>query len=141
MRLGYVNEEQVVEALATQLGVPRVRLRDLSIPAAILSLVPASLARRHRVVPVSLNRSTRPGRWSLLVAIADPRDIPALDDLAFVTGHRIVAAVTDSADLDCALSRHYGIGVEAESLVDLSDGPGLAHVTKGYFDPDLSRPV
>jgi hypothetical protein len=84
VRMSYLPEESLVEALSRQLGVATVDLRRAveRVPAAVAARVPAATARRCRAVPLAVGHEGK----SLAVAMADPRDLRALDELRTVTG-------------------------------------------------------
>jgi type IV pilus assembly protein PilB len=101
VRLGFAGEEQVAEALARQLGLAFAEPPLRPHPAA-LALVPEALARRRLVVPLEVV----PPR-EIRVAMADPLDLGAVDDLQFRTGRRVTALVAPPAAVLRALERAY----------------------------------
>ena len=78
-KLGYVDEGDLTSFLSEHHGVPSVDLNDLDIPDEVIDLVPQKLAERHQCIPVNRSGST------LVVAMADPSNIYAIDDLRFST--------------------------------------------------------
>jgi Type II secretion system (T2SS), protein E, N-terminal domain len=107
VRLGFLGEPAVLDALGQQLGVPFVEIGDRVIPPKVLALVPRKLAQARRVLPLELSTDGR--RGLLLVALGDPADLAVIDELAFVTGLRVKPALASDEDLDRALERHMGI--------------------------------
>ena len=83
IRLGFATEEQVTAALARKYGIPSVDLERVQVSPSVLRLLPLEHAIRYRSLPISLNRTT------LQIAMVDPNDVAALDDLQFLTGCRI----------------------------------------------------
>jgi type IV pilus assembly protein PilB len=79
VRLGFLTEDQLVNALSRQYGLPAVAPSQLDIDPELLRLVPAQIARKYRVLPVERAGET------LSLAMADPTDLNALDDVAFMT--------------------------------------------------------
>lgn len=106
--MGFATERAVVRALSRQLGVPEVDLASQTISPAVLSKVPAEICRRHRLFPLAIRRDER-GPF-LHVAMADPADLEAIDDLRFLTGLRVEAAVAPEGEIHRAIERHYGGG-------------------------------
>jgi type IV pilus assembly protein PilB len=102
VRLGFTGEEEVAEALAAQLGLPYQAPPLVPEPAS-LALVPEGLARRRLVLPLGLGS----GR-EIRVAMADPLDLGALDDVQFRTGRRVDAVVASPGALLEALHLAYG---------------------------------
>ena len=104
LELGFVREERLGEALASLHGVPyagRDQLDD--VPEAILGQIPRKLAERYRVVPYRQERRT------LWIAAIHPRDLQAIDEIAFVTGFKVAVAVAPEIRILEALERYYGI--------------------------------
>ncbi len=100
--LGFVTEAQVTLALGRQAGLEVVDVKPLSPTPEILSLVPAATARLLRIVPVRLDAGL------LTVAMADPMNVAALDDLRFTLSLEVKGAIADEADVVAAIARIYG---------------------------------
>ena len=101
IKTGAIPEEDLTQFLSKQYGVPAVNLAEFDIDAEVIALVPKDVALRHRVVPVNRAGS------SLIVAIADPSNILAIDDLKFVTGYNIEAVVASDVGISDAIERYY----------------------------------
>jgi len=100
--LGYITEEAVAQALAAQLDLPYVVLANQKVDALILKAVPVHLARRHAIFPTHHN-----GR-ALCVAMANPLDLIAIEDLRFATGQQINPSVALRNEIFGHIDRHYG---------------------------------
>ncbi len=111
IRMGFVSEAQVTEALAEQWGMPVVNLSETTIPAKALELVPQTMADVYKIVPISLKDNV------LTVAMADPQNLGALDDLRSMLGVEVRGAVSNAKDVDAAIARQYA-GRE-ESIEDI----------------------
>lgn len=101
--LGYVKEQDIVNALESQLGISKVSLYDAALNNEVLRLLPESLARRYQAVPVK-----REGN-KLTVAMADPLNIMALDDLRATTGLEIVPVLADEDEINQVLENSFGL--------------------------------
>ncbi len=101
-RLGVVHEEDVKHALAVQFGIPHIELKGTQIQPEALQCLPPELAHRYRVLPLALHDG------QLLLAMADPFDLQAVDDLSAMCGLEIVRRYVRPAELADALKRHYG---------------------------------
>ena len=101
VKSGILTEEGLTNFLARQYGVPAVNLAEFDIEPDVIALVPKEVARRHRVIPMS-----RAGR-SLVIAMADPTNMVALDDLKFLTNYNIEVAVASEQAIVDALTRYY----------------------------------
>src|SRR6185369_2135934 len=110
IKLGVVKEEDLTQFLSKQYGVPAINLAEFDIEADVLALVPKDVARKHRVVPV--NRADK----TLIVAMSDPSDIIALDDLKFLTGYNIETVVASEAAIAEALSKYYDASTDLASF-------------------------
>lgn len=106
---GYLSEEDLVITLSEQLGIPHIRVAHYSIPKEVLAEVPETLARQYQMLPVSVTGDV------LTLAMADPLNIMALDDLRMLTSYEIEPVVAVASELRDAINRHYG-GDKAESL-------------------------
>ena len=96
---GVVSESQVASARAAQLGLPFVDLTDYPIDQSAVSLVPVALLRRHEVLPIGRDGDR------LLLAMADPRDVLALDDIRAAVKMQARPVVAERGDLLAALDR------------------------------------
>ncbi|HHW42822.1 MAG TPA: type II/IV secretion system protein [Desulfotomaculum sp.] len=102
VRMGFATERDITSALEDQLGIARVSGGLVADPQ-LLSLVPEQLARRYKVIPLA-----REGR-RLRVAMADPTNLMALDDLRLVTGLEIDPLLAGEREIEAALQRYYGL--------------------------------
>jgi hypothetical protein len=103
LEMDALGEDLLLKGLAEQLGVPAVAVEDLrGVPEEVLHLIPERLARRLRAVPFRLEI----GR--LDVAVADPRNLSAQDEIAFASGKRVKVYVANEIRLFEALERYYG---------------------------------
>ncbi len=111
VKLGYISEEEIASFLGRQYGVPSVALGTVKIDPAVLKLVPAEVARKHLLIPLSRSGSI------LTVAMADPSDIVAIDEVRFITGHNIQPMVAPNISIQNTLNRCYDTAGVARSLV------------------------
>jgi type IV pilus assembly protein PilB len=100
-KLGYIEETQLTEFLSRQYGVPAINLADFEIDADVIKLIPKDVAEKHQVVPVN-----RAG-GSLIVAMSDPSNIFAIDDIKFLTGYNIEVVVSAEASIQAAIQKYY----------------------------------
>ncbi|MFH1563195.1 MAG: ATPase, T2SS/T4P/T4SS family [Nitrospirota bacterium] len=108
--LGYVTEDGLLETLSQQLGIPRINLADIKeLPSEVLSLVPEFLIRRHNLIPILLNDT------NLTIAMSDPLDIFAIDDVAlFIGDYRINPVIAFEDDIRKTIDKYYG-----ENIIDM----------------------
>jgi hypothetical protein len=104
IELGFITDEQLCRLLSEKLGVPAVTSRALaSIPHNVLAQVPAELAGKYRVVPIRIEGK------KLALAMADPTDFNATDEVAFVTGFIVLPHIAPDVRITSALSKYYHV--------------------------------
>jgi type IV pilus assembly protein PilB len=108
VKMGAIQEEDLTQFLSRQYGVPAINLAEFDIEPEVIALVSKDVAVRHKVVPVN-----RAGN-SLIVAMADPSNILAIDDLKFVTGYNIEVVVAAEVGINQAITRYYEKSSEAQ---------------------------
>jgi type IV pilus assembly protein PilB len=144
-KLGILDEQDLTNFLSKQYGVPSINLSDFEISTEVLQLIPAELAKRHQLLPVNRAGAT------LIVAMSDPSNIYAIDDLKFRTGLNIEVVVASEVAIDQSISRYYekqvtyddvlgdiepdsvevgGDGDDSVNVVDLEKASGEAPVIK-----------
>ncbi|MDA8173681.1 MAG: type IV-A pilus assembly ATPase PilB [Nitrospiraceae bacterium] len=106
VHLGYISEENLVSFLSRQYGVPALNLAELRIDPAVVKLIPAEMARKYEILPVSRSGAT------LTIAMADPSNVFAVDDIKFMTGYNVEIAVANESNINSALGTYYGGGAK-----------------------------
>ena len=122
VRLNFVNEDQLIGFLSRQYGVPSITLAQLDIESDVLKLVPAPIARKYEVIPV------RKMGNSLALAMADPTNVFALDDISFMTNLQVLPLVASQTSIKKAIDRNYESKTEAISSVLLDMQTDLGNV-------------
>src|SRR4029077_7242165 len=100
-KMGFVSDKQITEVLSQQYRVQAVDLREYEIDPEVLKLIPHEMCERHRILPVSRAGS------SLIVAMADPSNLNAIDDIKFTTGYNVEPVVASEAAIMEAIERYY----------------------------------
>ncbi len=113
--LGYCEKDDISAALAVQAGMRRVHLGELEIPPEVIEQMDGMTARSYSVVPIEFDAGV------LTVAMADPNNFRALDELHMLLGHHIRAAVGDPADVIRALDKYYAHAESVEAVIDELD--------------------
>jgi type IV pilus assembly protein PilB len=139
VRLGFLSEERLLAAVGSQLGAPFVVIGQRAIHPSVVGLLPAKLIRSRRAIPIEKLSETR--RGPLVVAFADPADLAAVDEIAFVTGFSVKAVLAADWDIEQAIARHLGVGIERTRSVDRPRAVDLPEDTsplagaakKGFF--------
>jgi len=100
-KMGFVSDKQITDFLSQQYRVQAVDLKEFEIDREVLKLIPADMCDRHRILPVSRAGS------SLIVAMADPSNLNAIDDIKFTTGYNVEPVVASEAAIMEAIERYY----------------------------------
>ena len=101
IKVGAIEESKLTDFLSKQYGVPAINLKEFDVDPDIIKLVPKDVAEKHLVIPVNRAGS------SLIVAMCDPSNIYAVDDLKFLTGYNIEPVVTSEPALREAIEKYY----------------------------------
>jgi hypothetical protein len=135
VEMGLLEEDELARLLYEKLGVPCIDAAALdSVPLELLEVVPLDMAQRYRVLPVALNGKR------LLLAMADPSDFQAIDEIGFVTGLVIVPRVCPELRLNIALERYYGIK-RAMRYIPVAGGLRTRFAGKAFSDADADAPA
>jgi type IV pilus assembly protein PilB len=101
VKLGFITEEKLVAFLSRQYGVPAIDLSDYKIDLSLLKLIPVEMARKYFIVPVARVGAT------LTIAMVDPSNVFAIDDVKFRTGYNVEVVVSSESSILQAISDHY----------------------------------
>ncbi len=110
LQQGYITEQQLIEVLEGQLGIPHLSLYGYPFEKNLFSLIPKETAVRNLVVPLRIEGD------KLLVAMADPMDFFAIDDLRLSTGFQIETVIATKDDIIRSINKYYEIEDEFEEL-------------------------
>jgi type IV pilus assembly protein PilB len=110
-KLGHISEEEIASFLSRQYAVPPADLSNVKIDPAVIKLIPAEVADKHLIIPLSRTGSV------LAIAMADPSDIFAIDDVRFMTGYNVKPMVAPESSIRNALNRYYDTAGLARTLV------------------------
>jgi len=108
--MGYIRERDLVRALAEQVGLEFVDLTDHRIDPVVASLLPEALCRRYRAIPIGEEDG------KLLVAMSDPANVYALDDIRTMTGYDVQPVVATANDVEQTIAKFSGMGEQVEAL-------------------------
>jgi len=108
VKLGFLTDEDVTNFLSRQYGVPAINLSYFEIDPAVVKLIPYETAKRYQILPLS-----RVGA-SLTIAMVDPTNVFAMDDIKFMTGFNIEPVVASESSIIEGIDKSYGTSKEAE---------------------------
>ncbi len=120
VQMGYLDEEVLMRTLARQLKLSVAWLRGKWVEDAVRDLLPAKLALKHQVLPLSVTIEDT-GKV-LHLATHDPFDLDALDAVGFHVGHKVSPVLASASELDDALKRHYAPG-SGDPAIDVGGEP------------------
>ncbi|HJN16217.1 MAG TPA: type II secretion system ATPase GspE [Armatimonadota bacterium] len=128
VKLGLITNRQMQEAVGQSLGIATIDLREVSLDPEVIATIPAELAQRHQIVPLEVNNGV------VTVAMADPLNLEALDDVRMVTGKEVRALLADAGEVLRVVENAYMQEMMAEGEADVE------LVSSEEIDPsDLER--
>src|SRR5512133_2961593 len=101
--LGYVKDEEITSLLSRQYGVPSINLDHFEVDPSIIKIIPAETARKYQILPLSRSGAT------LTIAMADPTNVFAMDDLKFMTGYNVEPVVASESAVMEGILRYYNV--------------------------------
>jgi type IV pilus assembly protein PilB len=110
-KLGYISDGEITDFLSTQYRLPAINLDEYEIEADIIRLVSKEVCEKHRLIPVSRSGS------SLIVAMADPANLNAIDDIKFLTRFNVEPVVASETAIMSAMDRYYNAGPSYEEVM------------------------
>ncbi len=125
VKLGFVQEDKLMTFLSKQYGVPYVDLGKFEINPAVVKHIPADVAQKYRIMPINRAGAT------ITIAMVDPSNIFAIDDIKFMTGYNVEAVVATEGAIIDAIKRYYGSG---KSLVSSKGGAAAKDKKKISLD-------
>ncbi|HEX3143170.1 MAG TPA: type IV-A pilus assembly ATPase PilB [Pyrinomonadaceae bacterium] len=136
VKLGLVSDDTITAVLSRQYGIPSVNLELFNIDDSVLRLIPQEVAQKYSVLPLSRVGAT------LTLAMVDPTNVFAMDDIKFMTGLNVEPVVVAEASVQAAIARYYSTSREielagiggAEVHVETSNGNGNGN---GFSQADL----
>jgi len=131
VKLGYLTEEDITSFLSKQYGVPSINLAHFEIDPSVVKLVPAEIAQKHMVVPINRKGSV------LTVAMADPSNIFAIDDIKFLSGFKVEPVVAAETSIRNAINKHYDSAGLVQDIMRNFDDREVATVEEGDDGPDI----
>src|SRR5690349_9981296 len=116
VHLGFVKDEEITALLSKQYGVPSINLLQFDIDPAVIKLIPGETSHKYQIIPLSRNGAT------LTIAMTDPTNVFAMDDIKFMTGYNVEPVVASEGAVNDALERYYPTQVK-KSEPTMVSGP------------------
>jgi type IV pilus assembly protein PilB len=101
VKMGFVKDEEITALLSKQYGVPSINLAQFEIDTAVIKLIPAETAQKYQIVPLSRAGAT------LTIAMTDPTNVFAMDDIKFMTGYNVEPVVASETAVVEAIEKYY----------------------------------
>jgi type IV pilus assembly protein PilB len=101
VKLGFVKDDEITSLLSKQYGVPSINLVQFEIEAGVIKLIPAETAHKYQIIPLSRSGAT------LTIAMTDPTNVFAMDDIKFMTGYNVEPVVASETAVVEAIHRYY----------------------------------
>ncbi|MCI0655976.1 MAG: type IV-A pilus assembly ATPase PilB [Acidobacteria bacterium] len=138
VKLGIVKEEDITRVLSQQHGVPAINLRTMDLDDSVVKLIPSEVAQKYLILPVSRTGAT------LTVAMVDPTNVFAMDDIKFMTGYNVEPVVASEVAIKEAIDKYYGSihALELKKVMDEmaeTDDPAALEVLEDSEDVDLAK--
>src|SRR5438046_10499880 len=131
VKMGVLTDEEVTNFLSRQYGVPAINLQFFEIDPNVVKLIPQETARKHQILPLS-----RVGA-SLTLAMVDPTNVFAMDDIKFMTGLNVEPVVVAEASVQAAIARYYSTSREIELASARADVSVEGMKGNGFSQADL----
>ncbi|MBI4964235.1 MAG: type IV-A pilus assembly ATPase PilB [Desulfomonile tiedjei] len=112
IKLEFLNEDDLVEFLSRQLGLPTVSLDEIDVDPDAVKLIPTPIAQKYMAIPYAHVNS------SLHVAMADPTDLNAIDDIKFMTDLSVEVSIATESQIRKALDTFYDTGLQVDDMLD-----------------------
>ena len=132
VKLGYLSEDDITAFLSRQYGVPSINLNQYEIDPSVLKLVSNEMASKHLIVPVSRTGNV------LTVAMADPSNIFAIDDIKFMTGFKVEPVVAAETAIKNALNKYYDSTGAVEDILKGFDDGGIETLKEGEEEDQVN---
>ena len=120
---GIITEQQFIDAMSMQLGINYVDLTKIHIPTEMARVLPKNIAKKHSVVPIRLNKD------ELVLAMVDPMNFVAIDEVRTATRKRVSPRIAQSAAVDKAIATLYGNEGAARAIEDMRSEGGNTQAT------------
>jgi type IV pilus assembly protein PilB len=132
VKLGFVKDEELTALLSKQYGVPSINLTQFEIDPAVIKLIPAETAQKYQIIPLSRSGAT------LTIAMTDPTNVFAMDDIKFMTGYNVEPVVASETAVVEAITRYYAVGKPSASTAVMGGASALEMATKSMEEMSIS---
>src|SRR6188508_171203 len=132
VKMGLVRDEEITSLLSRQYGVPSINLAQFEIDPAVIKLIPPDTAQKYQIIPLSRAGAT------LTIAMTDPTNVFAMDDIKFMTGYNVEPVVASEAAVVEAIRKYYPTAGKALPVVQASGPSALDAASRGLEELQAS---
>jgi type IV pilus assembly protein PilB len=132
VKLGFVKDEEITALLSKQYGVPSINLAQFQIDPAVVKLVPPETAQKYQIIPLSRSGA------SLTIAMTDPTNVFAMDDIKFMTGYNVEPVVASETAITEAVQKYYPLKAAGGKGAAGKPGAAGAGSTAGMSALDMA---
>jgi type IV pilus assembly protein PilB len=136
VKLGFISEDDITSFLSRQYGVPSINLSHFEIDTNVIKLIPSEIAQKHQVIPINRTGNV------LTVAMTDPSNIFAIDDIKFMTGFKVEPVVAAESSIKNSINKYYDSAGMVEDIMkdfDDRDVEALKEDEDGLSAADLGK--
>src|SRR5215217_6114585 len=119
LSLGFISDSDLAQAQAQRLGLDFVELSDRDVDRDVVALIPERLLRKHGALPLRISRNRH-----LVVAMSDPSNLYALEDLRIISGYQITPVVTPEDEIRNLQAKIFATGERITKILEEAAGPG-----------------
>jgi type IV pilus assembly protein PilB len=112
VKMGFVKDEEITSLLSKQYGVPSINLTQFDIDPTVIKLIPAETAHKYQIIPLSRAGAT------LTIAMTDPTNVFAMDDIKFMTGYNVEPVVASETAVGDAILKYYPAGAKGKRTAE-----------------------
>jgi type IV pilus assembly protein PilB len=123
VKMGFVKDEEITALLSKQYGIPSINLAQFQIDPAVVKLVPAETAQKYQIIPLSRSGA------SLTIAMTDPTNVFAMDDIKFMTGYNVEPVVASEIAITEAVQKYYPMKAGAKGAGPAGKGGAAGAAT------------
>lgn len=140
MELGFISRELLITVLTTQMGIDYCEIRTVQIDENVLNLVPKELVTKYKAMPIGFSEENAN---VLQVAMADPMDLMAVDDISIASGLQVEPLLSFEDDLDNVIGKNYGSAeaMQAAEAYKLEMGVGSDEESDSYSEEIDNSPI
>ena len=132
VKMGFVKDEEITALLSKQYGIPSINLAQFQIDPAVVKLVPAETAQKYQIIPLSRSGA------SLTIAMTDPTNVFAMDDIKFMTGYNVEPVVASEIAITEAVQKYYPMKAGAKGAPGKPGAPGAGASAVGLSALDMA---